>query len=529
MASRNGSGFALERADGGIEVYPEATKTGYSLSKWVDSDGNELSIHSIEDEKTFYASWIDDIPPVMTIEVTNDFAREQTISISAVDEGSGVAGYYIGTDNPGETAVTYGDIVNMTVSEAGTYYCSSIDIDGNVATEQIVFFAFTFDANGGSTVCEKVIVQSGKEVELVEPSKPGYSASWIEDSTGEVVTTAIADGDKSFTANYIDDIAPTFSVSITDALASSQSFTLSATDEGSGVLGFYFGVSDPAQNEVIYTDITNGVIDASGTYYFAVSDNAGNVVVESYTFYVFTLNANGNMDVLLAGGIEFTLPDVSKTGYSYVWVEDSTGSVVTSSAVDADKSFTAQYTANQYTVTFDANGGVFEDGTYSCEKTVTYDDVYGELPIPTRDGYTFLGWYTEATGGEEILRETKVITAGNTVLYAQWYTPPVGYIWNNTRYTGHVEQSWYNNTGRDITFNYIIKNSIYSEDYVHLPSGSLIYISSGRTITNGSCVVSLSGGTLSWITQTGTFTCPAGKYVVFFGQNNSDTLITVWE
>ena len=104
----------------------------------------------------------------------------------------------------------------------------------------------------------------------------------------------------------------------------------------------------------------------------------------------------------------------------------------------------------------------------------------------------------------------------------------VGYIWDDKRFTGAVETVWYNDIGRDITFNYILKNRMYSEDYAHLPSGSLIYISSGRTITNGSCVASLSNG-ISWGTEKGTFTCPAGKYVVFFGQNNSDTYITVWE
>lgn len=41
-----------------------------------------------------------------------------------------------------------------------------------------------------------------------------------------------------------------------------------------------------------------------------------------------------------------------------------------------------------YTVTFDANGGTV--GVES--KKVTQDSVYGTLPTPTREGYTFMGW-----------------------------------------------------------------------------------------------------------------------------------------
>ena len=42
-------------------------------------------------------------------------------------------------------------------------------------------------------------------------------------------------------------------------------------------------------------------------------------------------------------------------------------------------------------VTLDACGGVLADD----EVTVVFGDTYGELPEPTREGYTFDGWYTE--------------------------------------------------------------------------------------------------------------------------------------
>ena len=41
-----------------------------------------------------------------------------------------------------------------------------------------------------------------------------------------------------------------------------------------------------------------------------------------------------------------------------------------------------------YTVTFDANGG----SVSKTSKTVLYNNKYGELPFPTRNGYNFVGW-----------------------------------------------------------------------------------------------------------------------------------------
>ena len=40
------------------------------------------------------------------------------------------------------------------------------------------------------------------------------------------------------------------------------------------------------------------------------------------------------------------------------------------------------------------------------------------LPIPTMDGYTFNGWYTEPVGGSRIT--TATVFTGDTTIYAQW-------------------------------------------------------------------------------------------------------------
>lgn len=74
------------------------------------------------------------------------------------------------------------------------------------------------------------------------------------------------------------------------------------------------------------------------------------------------------------------------------------------------------YTADEYTVRLNANGGKVESGTV----TVTYGSTYADLPVPTRTGYEFVGWYTKLTGGMKIDENTKVTTSYYKTLYAHW-------------------------------------------------------------------------------------------------------------
>lgn len=71
---------------------------------------------------------------------------------------------------------------------------------------------------------------------------------------------------------------------------------------------------------------------------------------------------------------------------------------------------------DEYVVTLDANGGTVGSETI----TVTYGDEYGEIATPVRDGYRFIGWYTEAVGGTLVTADTIVSILGDHTLYAHW-------------------------------------------------------------------------------------------------------------
>lgn len=68
----------------------------------------------------------------------------------------------------------------------------------------------------------------------------------------------------------------------------------------------------------------------------------------------------------------------------------------------------------KWTVTFNANAGIC--GTPS--KTVINGQAIGDLPDAAKDGYYFLGWYTDKTGGELVTKDT-VVTSDMTI-YARY-------------------------------------------------------------------------------------------------------------
>ena len=96
----------------------------------------------------------------------------------------------------------------------------------------------------------------------------------------------------------------------------------------------------------------------------------------------------------------FTLINPTRVGYTFAgWVgtdlSEPTINVTVPTGSYGDRTYTATWTANEYTVTYDAAGGTVSSTT----QTVAYDsDV--EYLIPERTGYAFLGWYENTTKHE---------------------------------------------------------------------------------------------------------------------------------
>ena len=116
-----------------------------------------------------------------------------------------------------------------------------------------------------------------------------------------------------------------------------------------------------------------------------------------------------------------TLPKSTRTGYTFAgwWTDRTGGSKVAAATVvktAAPVTLYAHWTAKAYTVKFDYRSGV----VLKQSMTVRFGQVYGDLPEPTRTGYTFAGWWTKASGGTEIKDSTIVKITATQTLYAHW-------------------------------------------------------------------------------------------------------------
>lgn len=107
---------------------------------------------------------------------------------------------------------------------------------------------------------------------------------------------------------------------------------------------------------------------------------------------------------------------------------------------------TAAEPSDKVTVSFDANGGKLETTTIEVEKGSS-----ANLPIPTRNGYTFLGWYTEKRIDSACYNNTTPIS-GDITLIARW--TPVGGDWE--KYQGYYVS--------EMTTTY--KNSFLSDEQI---------------------------------------------------------------
>lgn len=125
----------------------------------------------------------------------------------------------------------------------------------------------------------------------------------------------------------------------------------------------------------------------------------------------------------------FTLTNPTKAGYTFKgWsgtglTGDDNTTVTISKGSTGNRSYAANWTGNQYTVTLNKNNG--SGGSNSV--TAIYGSAMPSATMPTRTGYTFAGYYdtSAATGGTQYYKANGTSARSwdkmsNTTLYARW-------------------------------------------------------------------------------------------------------------
>ena len=294
----------------------------------------------------------------------------------------------------------------------GTYSSTPTATDSKTGTtgKQTSATARTEYANDGyqvpTTITQKTIAGDGSTV--VEIRYPANSYNYT-------VNTYLENSD----GTYPD-------IPISETKQALLGATITASSQSTSRTGYTFDSSRSTQGNITIVKDGNPEINL---YYKRIK-------------YTVTFDVNGGnalSDSERTQTIEYgnsynTLPTPTKTSSSFAgwWTSKTGGTQVTGNEiVTSSHTLYAHWDAKQYTIIFNVNGG---DELLANTKTVNYGETFGgtysTMPVPTREGYTFEGWYTgvdtngNVTGtrvsDSTVADDTYADSSDNINLYADW-------------------------------------------------------------------------------------------------------------
>ncbi len=151
-----------------------------------------------------------------------------------------------------------------------------------------------------------------------------------------------------------------------------------------------------------------------------IAINGALTYTDPYAVYV-----DGDLPRTLTNGWDMHMPDKNTSKYFKSPYSDASIKVVYRN----NEAVMAYY----YNITYDANGGICELQTVRTDAS----DKLASLAVPTRDGYSFDGWFTEENGGEQITTDT--VFDNDTTIYAHWTCSD--HVWRDT-YEKDEDQHW---------------------------------------------------------------------------------------
>ena len=357
------------------------------------------------------AGYAGDSAPFMldTMEGTRVAKEVETITYSTVwENGTSVRVALDGVTLKEAVAPASGDVVwNAASADWGTHTLTHTTYTNGVAgkVETVTFrvkgiITVTFDANGGSlgeASPTRSVAEDDPVGELPAPTRTGYTFSfsgwWTSPDGGtQIFASTVPIGNETYQITYyahwtVNQYTVTF-----DANGGTGG-TSGKQDYGSAIVaptvtrtGYTFTGWSPSVAATVPTN------DVTYTAQWRVNQ------------YTITFNANGGTGgktVTQDYGTDLSAPAVTQIGYTLMGWSPSVPSTMPAES----RTYTAQWQINQYTVTFDANGGT--GGTSGKQD-------YGSAivaPTVTRTGYTFTGWSPSVAA---------TVPASNVTYTAQW-------------------------------------------------------------------------------------------------------------
>ncbi len=351
-------------------------------------------------------------------------------------------------------------VTARTVDKSNNYNESTKDFTINKYT--ITFIKEPADKIGGGTIniTKSCYAISGQSCSITSPDieKKGYTIiGW---NTNKNATTSIWNINTSKSISSSATYYPILKANIYTITLNNQGATSSGT------------------KKVYYQYNTTKTINGTTCYYYT----------------------NSSLTTCLSGGYNINKP--SKTGYSFKGYYTSTNgsgtNYVNSSGTFinnayktiGDKTLYANWQANTYTITYNANGGSGAPSSQSYTYDPNNDTVfYLSSTTPSRSGYTFLGWSLSSTATSASYSAGQrwgTHNANNYTLYAIWKKTVTvcgenGHVWKtrgikiiSTRFT------WTCTRGENHTTAYIIycskcgMSALYYEDHYSGSAGATL-------------------------------------------------------
>ena len=242
---------------------------------------------------------------------------------------------------------------------------SDVTVNGTFAINK---YTFTFDTDGGSEVAGITQDYNSAITAPTAPTKTGYTfAGWVP-----AIPETVPAENMSFKAQWtINQYTLTFDADNgTEAMVITQDFgTKFETPAAPTKTGYTFAGWDSEVPETI------------------PAENKNFKALWTINQYTFSFDADGGSDVAAITqdyGTKIETPAApTKSGYTFAgWVP-----AIPETVPAENMSFKAQWTINQYTLTFDA-----DNGTVATVITQDYGTKFDTPADPTREGYTFAGW-----------------------------------------------------------------------------------------------------------------------------------------
>ncbi len=397
-------------------------------------------------------------------------------------------------------------------------------------------YTVTFNTNGGSSVNQQTVVYGNKATEPTTPTKDGHTFDgWYKD---EALTTPWNFGTDTVSANttvyakWLTNYTVTFNSnggSLLDPQAVADTHKLieptTPTKDGYTFDGWY-------KDEALTTAWDFGTD--------TISDNTTVYAKWNINSYTVTFNTNGGSSVISQTVVygnkptEPTMPTKDRHTFDG-WYIDEALTLVWNFGTDTVSDNTtvyAKWNINSYTVTFNTNGGSSVD-----QQTVVYGNKPTEPTTPTKDGYTFDGWYKD-----EALTTPWVfgldIISDNTTIYASWI--------ENSKITDGADQTIEKGQALKVTASGEYAGYIRTEITINGETKVLHNMgeanNSNISVMNGSIIVTLSGEytktlpvgthTLSIVSENGTATTnftvkePVATTSPDTGDNSNTALLT---